>query len=1016
MAAPASRPKWPATLILLAALSLLPAARAQNAATYSGRPFLRIAQANLSDPVAGFYSGFGRSQIVGDAVILATLSGPNVGGIYSGRGGTLSRVATPGLPLSGVTLQVFHSGFARDTGSGQVALAAGTTLADAIQLTDGATLTTLLASGTILPGSGGKVANAIGEPFYAKGELAVIAWHALPNGGGVDFRGVYRVKNGALETVANTATALPGVVGTPDTFSSQVGFDGEVLAFWATRGPFAANEGMFVQASGGTPVKIAQNGDAFPGGGTIDGFVSPPFVAQGAVYFYAFDSASRTRLLKYQNGTITTLAQDGDVAPGGSPLRGLGQFGLAAENGKAFFPALTDRGAGLYVVDGGGLQTVIAPGTTVAGLPPATLVLQDVADDTIVVEVINGANRRLAANLARPSVPVIVSNPTNQTAKAGARVEFNVTALGEGPLTYIWNFAGTNLPGVTGNTLVLTNVDAAAVGFYRVSVTNAFGQVTSTSAQLNVEVPPVLLSMPANTTVEAGDQLILRVGATGGLPLSYTWLKDGLAVTNETAGLGLFARVTAQIADAGRYSVTVSNAFGTVTSTEAIVTITPSAPNPSYGGGRFIAAVDVNSTVPGGSAKFDTASFAENSARWAGGRVVFTGQDTTGLPLGVFAFENNALARLLAPDAPLANGLGAANGFSLAFALPGEALVVRGQQMIGGFRQPVGIYSFATPNLNVIADITMAAPEANGTKFPIFFGDSYHAAGKTAFIATVTNIPALYLAEKGGLRRVLSAKENLPVNGTATTQLQSVSFDGTNMVVVATTAAQQQLVALHLNATGVVTKLLAKDDPMPGGAGNVRSLGPTATDGQAFYLTAYDGSFAPNFLAWGEGKLTRVAGPGMTVTGLGNIQSIETSYPKAAAGKVYFSARVTTSQGVRQGILVANVEGIKPVLFVSKLDARQVTGTYLIDVEGEKVIALIQFLTGTRALYANVGQAETPPLQLTFSRPTATTLRLAIPEGATLEVTPALGSPWQPATDTEVSITTGNRFYRLRRP
>lgn len=999
---------------------LLPllAARGQTP-TYAGRPFVQISRANFNDPAAGFISGFGRAQAVGDSVVFVPMAGVSAGGVFRGRGGPLTKVAGPGTAVPGGTLLFFHAGFVRDTTTGsQVVVAAGAARADALFRTDGTDFTQLLASGSILPNSGGKAANVLGEPFLNQGELAVIAAHQ-PQGGGESFRGVYRVKAGALETVADTTTALPGGFGVPDGFSSQVGFDGRWVGFWASKGPFAEKEGIFIQAAGSSPVLIAQKGDSLSDGAVIDGFISPPVVVASSAVFFAYDSSRQTRLVRAANDALTVIVKDGDVTPEGDPLQSLGQFGLAIEASRVFFPALTTKGAGLYVIEDGTLKTVIAPGTTVGGIRPTAIVLQDVANDTVVLEVVDSfQNRRLVANLTSPAVPVIVTSPTNRTVAPGARVELKVTALGDGPLTYVWNGPLGVIAGATTDTLVIEAAGATDVGSYRVTVSNPLGNAFSDSALLNVEVKPTVVTEPANAVVEVGDQLILRVTALGGLPLSYAWFKDGAPATNDTTALGLFSKTSTSAADAGHYKVVVSNAWGQVTSAEAVVTVNPTAPNPVFGGRRFVKIVDASTPLPESEAPFATESLGEHSARFLGSEVVFVSGAADQPQGGVFVWKNGSIVRFLGAGAALPNGLGAAEAFGLIAAPASEALAVRALKTVNGFLQPVGLYRYAGSGLAVTADTTMAAPDAAGALFPIFFGDASRAAGKTVFAATLDAKPALYLATDAGLSRVLATQRDLPVIGTATTQLQGLSFDGQTFTVTAATANQQTLVALRVNVAGEVTKLLATGDPLPGTADTVRSLGTSDTEGNSTTLLVFNNAFAVNVVEWRDGVLTRIAGPGMSVGGLGTILTLDASFPKASGGRSFVAARVTTPAGLVRGLVAAGTAGIEPVLFAAKLDARRVASTYVVDSEGDRVLVLVDFLGGGRALYANVGPADEQPLALQYTRPTAATVRFTVPPGAVLEAVGAFGEAWQPVNGTgevEMNVNGGARFFRLRR-
>ena len=109
-----------------------------------------------------------------------------------------------------------------------------------------------------------------------------------------------------------------------------------------------------------------------------------------------------------------------------------------------------------------------------------------------------GANGDHAANvLALSEVQVygsvpsglpasITTPPQNQHGVVGGSATFTAAAVGSEPLGYQWRRSGTNLPGQTSSTLSLANLTLADAGNYSVTVTNAFGTNTSTSASLTV--------------------------------------------------------------------------------------------------------------------------------------------------------------------------------------------------------------------------------------------------------------------------------------------------------------------------------------------------------------------------------------------------------------------------------------------------------------------------------------------------------------------------------------------------
>jgi hypothetical protein len=88
--------------------------------------------------------------------------------------------------------------------------------------------------------------------------------------------------------------------------------------------------------------------------------------------------------------------------------------------------------------------------------------------------------------------------------------------------------------------------------------------------------PPLLLTQPANETVFAGANAGFSVLASSSQPLSYQWFFNGTNIAGATnSAISLLA---VQPAQAGAYSVVVSNSVGTVVSSNAqLVVLIPAA-------------------------------------------------------------------------------------------------------------------------------------------------------------------------------------------------------------------------------------------------------------------------------------------------------------------------------------------------------------------------------------------------------------------------------------------------------
>ncbi len=130
------------------------------------------------------------------------------------------------------------------------------------------------------------------------------------------YRGVFISSNGVLTKLADTNSTLPGLGGHFVGCSSQVGFDGNKVAWWAWNEE--TNGGIFSVTRALTLKNIADEFTVNPATGqNFDGFISPPNVVTGRVYFVGHDVDFNTSLF-YGDGTgpIQTIAKPGDIIPG----------------------------------------------------------------------------------------------------------------------------------------------------------------------------------------------------------------------------------------------------------------------------------------------------------------------------------------------------------------------------------------------------------------------------------------------------------------------------------------------------------------------------------------------------------------------------------------------------------------------------------------------------------------------------------------------------------------------------
>lgn len=188
-----------------------------------------------------------------------------------------------------------------------------------------------------------------------------------------------------------------------------------------------------------------------------------------------------------------------------------------------------------------------------------------------------------AATLAAPT---ITQQPRDLSVNEGQPATFAVFADGPGPLGFQWSRNGAPIPGASGSSYTVPAASMADNGAaLSVQVYNSGGSVTSLSATLTVNPvlqAPSITQQPASTTVTVGQMATFTVVAIGSAPLSYQWLRNGRPIAGATAAS--FTTAPTVMADSGAvFGVVVNNAAGSVTSSNATLTVNAGAPQPPAG-------------------------------------------------------------------------------------------------------------------------------------------------------------------------------------------------------------------------------------------------------------------------------------------------------------------------------------------------------------------------------------------------------------------------------------------------
>ena len=243
----------------------------------------------------------------------------------------------------------------------------------------------------------------------------------------------------------------------------------------------------------------------------------------------ALDSANNIYVTDYNNDTIRK------VTPAGAVTTLAGWAGIWGNtdgtNGNALFsgPAgiSVDNSGNVYVADSGNqtLRKVTPSGTnwavsTVAGLAGVSGSTDGTGSGAEFYYpagvAVSGAGYVYVADSGNNTVrsqgipPTISVQPQSQTNLAGAIATFTVVANGSSPLTYVWQYNGTNFP--TGNSSLM----ATNAGTYFVTVSNVAGSIISSNATLTLTNLPPQPGTFQGIVVQANGTIRIGLGGTSG--------------------------------------------------------------------------------------------------------------------------------------------------------------------------------------------------------------------------------------------------------------------------------------------------------------------------------------------------------------------------------------------------------------------------------------------------------------------------------------------------------------------
>jgi hypothetical protein len=186
---------------------------------------------------------------------------------------------------------------------------------------------------------------------------------------------------------------------------------------------------------------------------------------------------------------------------------------------------------------------------------------------------VGGLKPRLFGDIQGPAGSIAAGDPIAITVDIG----------GTPPLTFTWRTNGVPAAITSSNTLVIGTSHLSDAASYDVVVTNTFGSVSSSAVSVSVITPSLptidqLMGYQSRTLYPTGT-LNMAVAASGG-GLKYQWYKNALPIPSATAPALSIPNVTT--ADAGSYSLSVTNIMGSATSGPPVVITIPSVTAGSY--------------------------------------------------------------------------------------------------------------------------------------------------------------------------------------------------------------------------------------------------------------------------------------------------------------------------------------------------------------------------------------------------------------------------------------------------
>ena len=170
-------------------------------------------------------------------------------------------------------------------------------------------------------------------------------------------------------------------------------------------------------------------------------------------------------------------------------------------------------------------------------------------------------------NLNPPNITV---QPADTTVLLGSATNLSVAATGDA-LSFQWFRNNQPIANATNAAYSLASAANQDAGIYKVIVYNACSSLASSNAVLTVNGPPSITANPVDTTTCSGDVATFTATVIGTPPLNYQWFGPAGMISGATANTLVLTNLS--VTDSGTYYLSVSNAFGSVGSSNVVLTV-----------------------------------------------------------------------------------------------------------------------------------------------------------------------------------------------------------------------------------------------------------------------------------------------------------------------------------------------------------------------------------------------------------------------------------------------------------